>query len=134
MTRTAIFNILIGVIIGGLLAVGYAWSRPPNPSDASIASLRADYKTDIVVMIAQGYAVDSNLDLARSRLAALNVKDSAQHSIIPQSRAPCSIAHIPSSSVTSFAWRCYWNHSGRDLRFLDRSGKDERRSAFGVAE
>ena len=79
MTRTAIFNILIGVIIGSLLAIGYAWSRPPNPTDASIASLRADYKTDIVVMIAQAYAVDSNLDLARSRLAALNVKDSAQH-------------------------------------------------------
>ncbi|MBI5053771.1 MAG: hypothetical protein HZB52_10965 [Chloroflexi bacterium] len=44
MTRTAIFNILIGVIIGGLLAIGYAWSRPPKPDDATLDSLRADYK------------------------------------------------------------------------------------------
>jgi len=79
MTRTAILNILIGVIIGGLLAIGYAWSRSPKPDDATLDSLRADYKTDAVVMIAQAYAVDSNLDLARSRLAVLNVKTPAQH-------------------------------------------------------
>jgi hypothetical protein len=79
MTRTAIFNILIGVIIGSVLAIGYAWSRPPKADDATLDLLRADYKTDTVVMIAQAYAVDSNLDLARSRLAALNVKNPAQH-------------------------------------------------------
>ena len=47
-------------------------------TDVSPDSLRADYKSDYVLMIAQAYAADSELDLARARLATLNAPDPAQ--------------------------------------------------------
>lgn len=79
MTRTALLNIIIGVFIGFALAIGFSWSRPPKPDDASLESLRADYKSDYVVMVAQAYSVDSNLDLAKTRLAALKIGNPGQY-------------------------------------------------------
>ena len=79
MTRTAIFNLLLGIFIGLALAVGFAWTRTPEPNSATLDVLRPEYKIDYVVMVAQAYAADSNLDLARTRLQAINKNDQGKY-------------------------------------------------------
>lgn len=79
MTRTAFFNLLGGVIIGLAAGLFYTWQvNPVKYTDVSPDTLRADYKTDYVVMIAHAYAADSNLDLARARLATLKLASPGQ--------------------------------------------------------
>ena len=79
MTRTAFFNLLGGVIIGLAAGLFYTWViNPVKYTDVSPDTLRADYKTDYVVMIARAYAADSDLDLARARLATLSLANPGQ--------------------------------------------------------
>ena len=79
MTRTAFFNLLGGVIIGLAAGLVYTWTiNPVKYTDVSPDTLRADYKTDYVVMIAHAYAADANLDLARARLATLKLAGPGQ--------------------------------------------------------
>jgi hypothetical protein len=63
------------VIGGGLgLAIGlvYGWLiQPVEYVDTAPNSLRIDYRTDYVLMVAQSYAGDDDLSLAERRLAAL---------------------------------------------------------------
>lgn len=79
MTRTALLNLIVGLALGLALGLVYTWKIDPvKYTDAAPDSLRADYKSDYVLMIAQAYGVDSDLDLARARLATLNAPDPAQ--------------------------------------------------------
>jgi len=79
MTRTAFFNLLGGVILGFAAGLFYTWVvNPVKYVDVSPDTLRADYKADYVVMIARAYAADSNLDLARARLATLKLPGPGQ--------------------------------------------------------
>jgi len=79
MTRTALLNLIAGLAIGIALGLVYTWKIDPvKYTDVGPDSLRADYKSDYVLMIAQAYAADSDLDLARARLATLNTPDPAQ--------------------------------------------------------
>jgi hypothetical protein len=79
MTRTAFLNLLGGLLIGLAASLFYTWQvNPVKYVDVSPDTLRADYKTDYVVMIAHAYAADSNLDLARARLATLKLAGPGQ--------------------------------------------------------
>ncbi|MBI3242440.1 MAG: hypothetical protein HYZ49_09120 [Chloroflexi bacterium] len=79
MTRTAFFNLLGGLLLGFAAGVLYTWVlNPVKYVDVSPDTLRADHKADFVLMIAQAYALDSNLDLARARLATLNLANPGQ--------------------------------------------------------
>ncbi|MBM4423953.1 MAG: hypothetical protein FJ030_11245 [Chloroflexi bacterium] len=80
MTRTALFNFIAGAILGIALGLIYSWQiNPVKYTDTAPDSLRADYQADYVVMIAQAYSTDGDLDLARARLATLNLVDPGQH-------------------------------------------------------
>lgn len=62
--------IVLGVVIG--LAFGWV-IHPINTSRAaSLDKLRADYKTDYVLMVAETYHGDHNLAQATQRLSLLN--------------------------------------------------------------
>ncbi len=62
----------MGLVAGLLLGLAYGWLiRPVEYVDTSPDSLRADFRTDYVLMVAESYAADADLDLARFRLAAL---------------------------------------------------------------
>lgn len=64
--------LLLGVIAGLLLGMAYGWLiRPVEYVDTSPDSLREDFRTDYVLMVAESYAAELDLDLARVRLAAL---------------------------------------------------------------
>ena len=79
MTRTALLNLIFGLAIGAALGLVYTWKIDPvKYTDVAPDSLRADYRSDYVLMIAQAYAADSDLDLARARLATLNAPDPIQ--------------------------------------------------------
>ncbi len=79
MTRTAFLNLLGGVILGLAAGLFYTWvANPVKYTDVSPDTLRADYRADYVVMIARAYTLDSNLDLARARLATLKLASPGQ--------------------------------------------------------
>ncbi|MGH2626412.1 MAG: hypothetical protein ACRDHY_07165 [Anaerolineales bacterium] len=57
---------------GLVLGLVYGWGiRPVEYSDTSPDSLRADYRTDYVLMVAEAYEAEGALDRAIQRLAAL---------------------------------------------------------------
>ena len=63
---------LIGLVIGLALGLGYAWRiQPVAYYDTAPDSLRQDYRVDYVLMVAQSYQGDGDLQLALLRLAAL---------------------------------------------------------------
>jgi hypothetical protein len=70
VSRWTKFLIVVAMgIMGGLF---YGWVvNPVEYADISPSSLRVDYKTDYVLMIAEAYQVDQNLGLAVRRLARL---------------------------------------------------------------
>jgi hypothetical protein len=80
LTRTALLNIIAGAVVGLALGLFYTWYVDPvDYVDTAPASLRADHKDDYALMIAQAYALDHDLDLARTRLAPLNLSNPGQY-------------------------------------------------------
>ncbi len=72
MKNTTLSRLIIGIIIGLVLGVLYGWIiRPVEYIDTTPNTLRADYRTDYVLMIAETYSGDGDLDSALVRLAAL---------------------------------------------------------------
>lgn len=64
--------LLLGVAAGLLLGLTYGWLiRPVEYVDTTPDSLREDFRTDYVLMVAEAYLSEGDLDLARFRLAAL---------------------------------------------------------------
>ncbi len=63
---------LIVVILGAAAGLFYGWVvNPVEYVDIAPESLRVDYKTDYVLMVAESYQVDLDLGLAVRRLALL---------------------------------------------------------------
>jgi hypothetical protein len=63
---------LVAVILGAAAGLFYGWVvNPVEYVDIGPESLRVDYKTDYVLMVAESYQVDQNLGLAVRRLALL---------------------------------------------------------------
>lgn len=63
---------IIALAIGLGLGLFYGWEiNPVQFVDTTPASMRADYRTDYVLMIAEAFHTDQNTDLAIRRLAVL---------------------------------------------------------------
>lgn len=70
MSRWAKF--LIAVVFGAAVGLFYGWVlNPVEYVDIAPQSLRMDYKTDYVLMVAEAYQADHDLGLAVRRLARL---------------------------------------------------------------
>ena len=70
MKSTRWFFILIALIIGLGLGLTYGWVIDPIEFfDLTPDTLRADYKTDYVLMVAEAYHADPDPGLAARRLA-----------------------------------------------------------------
>jgi hypothetical protein len=62
----------LGLLIGLALGLIYGWVlRPVEYVDTSPDTLRQDFRVDYVLMTAQAFGGDDDLELARVRLAAL---------------------------------------------------------------
>ncbi|HUH97133.1 MAG TPA: hypothetical protein VLZ89_07235 [Anaerolineales bacterium] len=63
---------LIALAVGIGLGLFYGWEiNPVQFVDTTPASMRADYRADYVLMIAEAYHADQNMDSAIRRLALL---------------------------------------------------------------
>ena len=64
--------LLIGLLFGAFIALIYGWLiRPVEYIDTSPDSLRIDFRTDYVLMVAESFGTNEDLILAQVRLAAL---------------------------------------------------------------
>jgi hypothetical protein len=62
----------LGLILGLFSSLLYGWLvRPVEYVDTSPDTLREDFRTDYVLMVAESYRGEQDLELARIRLAAL---------------------------------------------------------------
>jgi hypothetical protein len=74
------FRFWIGLILGLAAALLYGWVlQPVRVTDTSLISLRQDYRTDYVLMVAEAYGGEGELSLAVQRLAALGPETPAQY-------------------------------------------------------
>lgn len=65
-------RLLIGVVLGVASGLIYGWIiSPVEYINTAPDSLRSDYRTDYVLMVAQAYAVEADLDTVQKRLASL---------------------------------------------------------------
>lgn len=65
-------RLLIGVVLGVATGLIYGWIiSPVEFINTAPDSLRSDYRTDYVLMVAQAYTVEADLDSSQKRLAAL---------------------------------------------------------------
>lgn len=63
---------IIAILVGVALGLGYGWIiSPVRYVDTSPDTLRIDYKTDYVLMVAEAYQSENDLGLAVRRLALL---------------------------------------------------------------
>lgn len=78
MSRWVAF--LITIILGAAAGMLYGWVfNPVEYVDTAPNSLRIDYKTDYVLMIAEAYSLDHDVSLAARRLATLGDIQPAEH-------------------------------------------------------
>lgn len=74
MIRYILFVVMI--VIGAIFGIFYAREiNPVDVVDAPPSSLREDYKTDYVLMVAEVYAQEKNPVLAARQLALLGTDD-----------------------------------------------------------
>jgi hypothetical protein len=73
MQTKRIFWFLVMIVIGVAVGLVYGWViNPVKHVDSSAESLRADYKTDYVLMVAEIYQSDRSLDGATARLGLVS--------------------------------------------------------------
>ncbi len=72
MNNTALSRLIAGIALGLVLGLLYGWViRPVEYINTTPNTLRADYRTEYVLMVAETYSGDADLDAALIRLAAL---------------------------------------------------------------
>src|SRR3970040_149820 len=72
MSLTHLPRLILGVLFGSFIALLYGWLiRPVEYIDTAPDSLREDFRTDYVLMVAETYHLERDLDQARVRWAAL---------------------------------------------------------------
>ena len=66
---------LLAILLGVAAGLFYGWVvNPVDYVDTSPDTLRIDYRTDYVLMTAETFQTDKNLDLARQRLAVFGLQ------------------------------------------------------------
>ena len=70
--KATVTRVLIGLAIGLAMGLLYGWVlRPVEYVNTSPGTLRQDYRADYILMVAEAFGSDGDLELARVRLAAL---------------------------------------------------------------
>ena len=74
VTRPAIFNLFIGLLVGTGISLYYAWEiSPVKYLDNDPYALRADYANDYLLLIAQKYALEKDIGVTRTYLSDLGL-------------------------------------------------------------
>lgn len=84
MRRNRYIYFFISIGVGVVLGIIYGWFlRPGDVRNPSFDSLRLDYQTDYVLMVAEIYKAESDVALAKSQLSII----SDEHPITQVQRA-----------------------------------------------
>jgi len=74
LTPAAKLALTIGLLAGLVLGLYIGWEAvPPEGANSGLASLRADYKADYAIMVAEIFAADHDPAAAETRLARLGL-------------------------------------------------------------
>jgi hypothetical protein len=85
---TRLFWFLISILLGLAAGLVIGWYLRPNPmNDVPVTSLRSDYQTDFVLMVAEIYDQEKDLPQAVARLAALSSETPARTAQVAVIRA-----------------------------------------------
>lgn len=104
MSRWAKF--LLAILLGAAVGLFYGWIiNPVEYVDIAPSSLRMDYKTDYVLMIAESYQLDHDLGLSVRRLAQLG------------SSAPSEIV------ANALSYALQHNYAAQDISMLQVLGE-----------
>ncbi len=78
MNRLGNFALIIGLLLGIAGGLYYSWGiNPVEYIDSSPDSLREDFKSDYITLIASAFAATGDADRARTRLAWVQITDPA---------------------------------------------------------
>ena len=80
ISRVSITNLIVGLVIGIGLALFYAWVLIPVEIDNSTpGALESQFRDDYILLIAETYSVDQDLDVANARLDTLQLSKPTEH-------------------------------------------------------
>lgn len=76
MKALRLYLFLFMILVGAAAGVALGWVIDPlGPRDANLSDMRADYQADYVLMVAEVYAADGNVQGAANLLEQLNPGD-----------------------------------------------------------
>jgi hypothetical protein len=73
--RRTLLIILLGLAVGVGIGLTVGWMAPVSPPQTGPSVLSAQWQSDWVLMTAQAYSLDGDLNLAKQRLALLGAGD-----------------------------------------------------------
>ena len=77
-TWTLFWVALVALLAGAGLGLWYGWVvNPVEYKDTDVAHLYSVYRDEFILMVAEAYAIEGDLDAARARLALLSLPDPA---------------------------------------------------------
>ena len=79
VSRSALYNLLFGLLLGLVSSLYYAWELAPvKYSDNSPQALRGGYAHDFLLLIAQTYFVEQDISRAHLRMGMLSLEEPGQ--------------------------------------------------------
>jgi len=73
--RRTLLTIILGLAVGAGIGLTVGWMAPISSPQTAPSVLSAQWQSDWVLMTAQAYSLDGDLNLARQRLALLDAGD-----------------------------------------------------------
>lgn len=100
MKSWRVLLILSGLVLGVTAGLVYGWIIDPvEYKDTGLDTLRIDYQTDVVLMVANVYAQDHNSQAASDRLLSLGTPDI--HKLIDASLNYATEMHFSAQDISN---------------------------------
>jgi len=78
MQNKRLIGFLCAILVGLLAGLAYGWLiNPPGAQRTTLSSLRSDYQTDYVLMVAEKFSVDRDVSEALALLEKIAPKEPA---------------------------------------------------------
>jgi len=79
MRARRLFFFFLSIVVGAGIGLVIAWGVNPAPlRESPLSALRSDYRTDLILMVAETYQADGDLIAAAARLAPLGEESPAR--------------------------------------------------------
>lgn len=76
MKNTRLIGFALSILLGIAIGVVYGWMvKPVEVKNTTLASMRADYKADYVLMVSEVYATDPDIEEAIQWLEEVSPRD-----------------------------------------------------------